>query len=190
MDEETDEALYGAWHGGDAEAGNRLARRYTRPLLRFFLNKVPDVAEDLMQRTFLDTVGSGPPPDELRSFRALLFGVARKQLFRYFEGRGELKGEDMMSRVSLADLATTPTQRIAREQDRDLIHRALATLPMDDQIAIELYYWQKLSVPEVANALSISAGGMRAKLHRARAKLREAYFELSDGASLDGFEDA
>ena len=186
----TDETLYAAWRAGDPDAGDALARRHCPAVLRFFASKVPDAAEDLMQKTFLATTSSGPAPEELRSFRALLFGVARKQLFRYFEGRGELKGEDMMSRVSLADLATTPTQRIAREQDRDLIHRALATLPMDDQIAIELYYWQKLSVPEVANALSISAGGMRAKLHRARAKLREAYFELSDGASLDGFEDA
>ena len=186
MDEETDEALYGAWHGGDAEAGNRLARRYTRPLLRFFLNKVPDVAEDLMQRTFLDTVGSGPPPDELRSFRALLFGVARKRLLRFFEGRGQLKGEDMMSRISLADLQTTPTQRIAREQSTDLLHQALRVLPVDDQITIELYYWQKLAVAEVAAAIGMSEGGVRAKLHRARARLRKEYERLT-GETLPGF---
>ena len=190
MDEASDEALYRAWRDDDRSAGDRLARRHCPAVLRFFANKVPEAAEDLMQKTFLATISDGPDPDALRSFRALLFGVARKQLLRFFEGRGQLKGEEMMSRISLADLGTTPTERIAREQSRQLIHRALATLAIDEQIAIELYYWQKLSVPEVADALGISAGGMRAKLHRARGRLREAYRELADGDSLDGFEDA
>ena len=51
--EATDEALYVAWRGGDADAGNELATRYGVHLARFFANKVPDHADDLCQRTFL-----------------------------------------------------------------------------------------------------------------------------------------
>jgi RNA polymerase sigma-70 factor (ECF subfamily) len=184
LKEASDEALYLAWRGGDASAGDVLAQRHCAAVLRFFSNKLPAVAEDLMQKTFLACIASTTPPTALRSFRGFLFGIARKQLLRHFEGRGQLGGEEMMSRVSLAALATTPTQRIAKEQDRELIHRALAKLPLDQQISIELYYWQKLSVAEVAVALGLSAGGTRAKLHRARQRLREEYDALSGGAAL------
>lgn len=185
----SDEALYARWRDGDAEAGDALAERHCPSLLRFFSSKVSDGAEDLVQKTFLACITNAPPPDELRSFRGLLFGVARKQLLRHYEGRGKLRGEEMMSRVSLADLGTTPTQRIAREQDESLIHRALATLTLDDQIAVELYYWQKLPIADVGESLGLSAGGTRAKLHRARQRLREAYTTLSNGGVLYGFDD-
>ena len=179
-----DESLYMAWRAGDAKAGDTLAQRHCVAVLRFFSNKVPELAEDLMQKTFLACVTSKVDPAGLRSFRAFLFGIARKQLLHHFEGRGQLRGEAMMSHVSVADLVTSPTQRIAAAQDNALLHQALAALPMDQQIALELYYWQKLSVPEVAAAVGISDGGMRAKLHRARQRLRTIYEELSNGQPL------
>lgn len=183
----SDETLYARWRDGDAEAGDALAERYCPALLRFFRNKVPEAAADLVQKTFLACMTNAPPSGDLRSFRAVVYAIARKQLLRHFEGRGQLRGVEMMSRVSLADLATTPTQRIAREEDEDIIHRALATLALDDQIAVELYYWQELSVKEVAESLGLTRGGTRAKLHRARLALRKAYEDMA-GRPLEGFE--
>lgn len=119
--------------------------------------------------------------DLRHSFRALLFGIARKQLLRHFEGRGALRGEDMMSRISIVDLQTTPTQRIAKEEEMDLLHRALATLPVDAQIALELRYWRKMPADEIAFVLGLSPAGARTRLHRARALLRERFESLSEG---------
>lgn len=183
-----DEALFVAWRGGDASAGDALAVRHSEAILRFFNNKVPEAAEDLLQKTFLACMATGTNAAEVRSFRAFLFGVARKQLLHYFEKRGELRGEEMMSRISLAELRTTPTQRIAAEQDKALLHAALAKMPLDQQILLELYYWQKLSVAEVAAALGGSEGGVRGKLHRARQRLRGEYDEVSRGKPLVGFD--
>jgi RNA polymerase sigma factor (sigma-70 family) len=185
--EPSDESLYVRRRGGDATAGDQLAQRHCSAVLRFFSSKVPDAAEDLMQKTFLSCMSSATDPTEIRSFRALLFGIARKQLLRHFEGRGQLEGEEMMPHVSLAALKTTPTQRIAAEQSRALVHQALSTLPLDQQIALELYCWQRLPVPDGAAALGLSDGGTRAKLHRARQKLRTEYERLSNGRPLDGF---
>jgi len=182
MLEASDEVLYTAWCQGDASAGNELATRYGGQLARFFGNKVPDVAEDLTQRTFLACMTA---PQELRhSFRALLFGIARKQLLRHFEGRGMLRGEEMMSEISIADLRTTPTQRIAQDEETDLLHRALAALPMDAQIALELRYWRKMSAEEIAEILGLSAAGARTRVHRARALLRERLEALGQGRPM------
>ncbi|MEZ4372915.1 MAG: sigma-70 family RNA polymerase sigma factor [Polyangiaceae bacterium] len=44
---------------------------------------------------------------------------------------------------------------------------ALQRLPLDLQMAIELYYWEELSVAELAEALEIPAGTVKSRLHRA-----------------------
>ncbi len=182
-----DELLFVQWRGGDAAAGDELAARHYAGLHRFFANKAPTFADDLVQATFLACMTVAIPSEPLRSFRGLLFAVARIRLLRHFQKRGQLRGEQMMSRVSLADLGTTPTQRIARDQSRALLQQALAILALDDQITVELYYWQKLSVGEIATTLGITPGGTRAKLHRARQRLRAEYERLSGGGRLEGF---
>lgn len=183
-----DELLFVQWRGGDTAAGDELAARHYAGLRRFFANKVPTFADDLVQATFLACMTVTLPQEPLRSFRGLLFAVARIRLLHHFQKRGQLRGEEMMSQVSLADIGTTPTQRIARDQSRALIQQALTILALDDQITIELYYWQKLSVSEIATTLGITPGGTRAKLHRARQRLRAEYERLSGGGRLPGFE--
>jgi len=182
MTDASDEALYAEWRGGNADAGNELATRYGAQLARFFANKVPDHADDLCQRTFLACMTAST--ELQRSFRALLFGIARKQLLRHFEGRGMLKGEEMMSRVSIVDLQTTPTQRIAKSEAQDLLHRALSALPVDSQIVLELRYWRKLSAAEIGEVLGLTAAGARTRVHRARSQLRETYEKMSEGKAM------
>lgn len=172
-----DEELYIRWRGGSVDAGNEIASKYCGAILAFFSSKTPEVAEDLMQKTFLACMSSTTDATDVRSFRGFLFGIARKTLLHHFEGRGKLRGEAEVSHFSLAELRTTPTQRIAKEQEREQIHDALAQLPLDQQIALELYYWQKLPVRDVATALELSEGGTRAKLHRARLRLKETLDE-------------
>ena len=184
MAERSDEARYVAWRAGDREAGDALIREHGPDVLRFLSNKVGPAAEDLLQETFMACMRAKTDPAQIRSFRALLFGVARKQILRHYEGRGQLKGEEMMSRVSLAELATTPTERIARAEERDLLQRAMATIPLDYQIALELRYWQRLSAVEVGEALGLTENGARTRFRRARDKLEQAYAALADGAEL------
>ena len=50
---------------------------------------------------------------------------------------------------------------------------ALNGLPLDLQIALELYYWEELSVVEVAAVLEVPEGTVKSRLHRARQLLRE-----------------
>ncbi|MBL4684182.1 MAG: sigma-70 family RNA polymerase sigma factor [Nannocystaceae bacterium] len=173
MDGDHSAELYRQWRDGDASAGDEIASLYCARVLSFFESKVPEAAEDLMQKTFLACLASTTDPASIRSFRGFLFGIARKMLLQHFDGRGKLKGEVPVSHLSLAALRTTPTQRIARDQQEARVHAALAELVLDQQIALELYYWHKMSVREIATALDLSEGGVRAKLHRARQQFKK-----------------
>lgn len=161
-----------AWRSGDAEAGNELGRRHFLGTLRFFAAKVPEVAEELVQRTFLACAEGKERIGTDAGFRAYLFGVARKQLLRHFEGRGELHGVDQLSQRSILDLRTSPSQVMAVEQDHALLVAAMQHLPIDFQIVLELFYWESLSLVEIAAALDIAVGTVKSRLWRAREMLR------------------
>ena len=53
MAESDDCVLLEAWRGGDRRRGEELFRRHGASVSRMFANKVPEVAEDLVQRTFI-----------------------------------------------------------------------------------------------------------------------------------------
>jgi RNA polymerase sigma-70 factor (ECF subfamily) len=54
---------------------------------------------------------------------------------------------------------------------------AVAALPPDQRLPVELFYLEELTVQEIADVLSIPLGTVKSRLFQARAVLRE---RLSD----------
>ncbi len=80
---------------------------------------------------------------------------------------------------SLADLGTGPATHAGRQQRREPLRDGLARIPLDDQIALELAYFEGLSTRELASVLAIPENTVRSRLSRARDKLRAAMTELA-----------
>ncbi|MBX7082961.1 MAG: sigma-70 family RNA polymerase sigma factor [Nannocystaceae bacterium] len=169
----TDEELLLAWRGGDNTAGDQLIARYFDPICRFFRSKLGDDVEDLIQRTFFDCLES-KQRIHAPSFRSWLFGVARHRLFDHLRRSLARGGDEDLGARSLTDLRTRPSERVARAQTREIVARAMQTLPLDFQIVLELAYWEDLDGPEIAAVLGIGANTVRSRLARGRAGLREA----------------
>ncbi|HWB73472.1 MAG TPA: sigma-70 family RNA polymerase sigma factor [Nannocystaceae bacterium] len=146
--------------------------RYFDPICRFFRSKLGDDIEDLIQRTFLDCLKSRDTIDA-PTFRSWLFSVARHRLFDHLR-RTLGRDDEALGSRSITDLRTRPSERVARAQTREIVARAMATLPLDFQIVLELAYWEDLDGPEIAAALGIPANTVRSRLARGRASLREA----------------
>ena len=177
MGEEGDLDLLARWREGDNEAGSALFAKYFRQIFGFFEGKVPDEAEDLTQRTFEACIESR---DRFRgdgSFRGYIFGIARFQLLRHLKRRGSRALVDADSQ-SLCDLGISPSRAFAHQQREDLLRQALANIPVDFQISIELFYWHDLTVPEIASALGVPDGTVKSRLNRARRDLRRALKRL------------
>jgi len=163
-----------AWQGGDNDAGDALVRAHFWGVYRFFRNKVDDAAEDLAQRTFLACVEARDRVRPELSFRAYLFGIARNQLMLYFRRHHRSAKLFQPAETSVADLqGGLPDGRLLEHQEQRALLSALRQLPLDFQIAVELYYWEGLSVAEVAAVLGVAPGTVKSRLARARGKLRE-----------------
>ena len=53
-----------------------------------------------------------------------------------------------------------------------LLLEALRRIPLDQQVVLELSFWEDLSGPEIAQILAIPEATVRTRLYRATARLR------------------
>lgn len=186
--------LLDRWRGGDRQAGDALFGLHFAALFRFFRAKLEDpIAEDLTQATFLACVKGRDDFRGEASFRTYLFAVARKQLLMHFRGRARADKLIELDSVSVADLAASPSTAVRIGDEQRLVREVLRRIPVDFQIAVELYYWEGMSTPEIARVLEIAEGTVRSRLTRARAQLAEMIREHAESDELasrtnDGFE--
>ncbi len=174
---DTDHELLAGWRSGDAKAGEALVTRHWESIARFFRTKIGDDGADLISQTFLACVES---KDRIEgdNIKAYLFGVARRRLADHFRKRA--RGPEIdFALSSLADLGTGPATALDRQHRHEMLREGLARIPLDDQIALELAYFESLSTRELAGVLEIPENTVRSRLSRARAKLREVLSEIA-----------
>jgi RNA polymerase sigma factor (sigma-70 family) len=166
-----DLALLERWRGGERQAGEDLFERHFPELCRFFEHKVGDDGDDLVQRTFLACVKAR---DEFRSessFRTYLFTIARHELYAHYRRHTGNAAIDFEI-TSLARLSTTLGSRMVRAEEAQRLRGALAELPAEQQLILELHYWHDLDAAALASVLEVPAGTIRVRLFRARAALK------------------
>lgn len=162
-----------AWRAGDRDAGSRLFERHFELVCNFFRGKLADGVEDLIQRTFVELIES---VDRFRgdaSFRSYLLGIARHILFRHYreQAQGGRTFEPLVT--SVCELMPSASSVIAQHDEHAALVAAMRALPVDLQIALELYFWEDLTMREIAGVLDVPQGTAASRLRRAKEGLRE-----------------
>ncbi|MEM7156074.1 MAG: sigma-70 family RNA polymerase sigma factor [Myxococcota bacterium] len=189
----TDAELLAAWRHGDRAAGNLLVERYFVSVYRFFRNKVDGELDDLVQATFLRCSQAKEAIVERGNFRAYLFAVARNVLTDHYRSRHRGHEALDLSRQSVAELGATPTAVLAQRQEQRLLLEALRSIPLDEQVLLELFYWERMRGRELGAVLGVPEGTVRTRLRSARQSLEAALHRLARSpaqlqSTLDGLE--
>lgn len=186
-EETSDLELLRRWQAGDGIAGNRLCRRYTDKLHRFFATKVPPrEIPDLTQQTWLAMAQANRRGTQgevtVRCFRAYLFGIARRMVLGHYAGRGHAKGIEFDPEIqSLMSLEPSISRQLSLQRQVQRIELALQSLPVELQLLFEGHYVEQLAGPELAEIFGIPEGTVRSRLMRARRLLNEALDRLKAG---------
>lgn len=177
---ETDTELLAAWRAGDDASGNRLVKRHFTAVYRFFRNKVDGDLDELVQATFT-RMTSGADRIEPGAFRGFLFGIAHNVLKENYRARARAKqrGAVDFEVRSAVDLGTSPTGALARKQSHRLLLAGLRSIPLQEQIALELVYWEGMTGKEVGQVLGVPEGTARTRLRSARLSLEAALARLA-----------
>jgi RNA polymerase sigma factor (sigma-70 family) len=174
-------ALLYAWRDGDRRAGDELLRIYYRQVLGFFRLRMPDVADDLTQRTFLACMEGRSRVDS--TFRGYLFGAARNVLYKHLRAAGRRAKRDAIV-VPQAQSTLTPSTLVAMRQEHWLLLRALQQLNRTQQEMVALHYVQCLRAREIAEAMDLPVSTVTTRLARARDALRQQVESLPAPAKV------
>ncbi len=176
-----DYALLDAWRAGDQKAGANLFDRHFRALYRFFRNKGVDAVDDLVQQTFLGCVAGR---DRIASFRTYMFAVARNQLYRYWQKHGGVADASEFESKSLYEIAPSASTLMAKRAEHKLLLEGLRRIPLNFQVALELYYFEGMRGPEIAAVLDVPEATVRSRIRRGIEHLRRQIEAVSTSPSL------
>ncbi|MCH9682059.1 MAG: RNA polymerase sigma factor [Deltaproteobacteria bacterium] len=171
----TDGALLAAWRQGDRSAADCLIRRYGPRVYSFFASKVSHGADELCQQTFSECAIAHERIEEdggRYSFRGFLFTIARRKLLNHYRTSQRRGRRFSPLEVSVADLDCRVSEIVANRQEHRRLQLALRQLPVDAQIAVELHYWEGLTIAEISRVVQAPQGTIKARLVRARQRLK------------------
>lgn len=168
---------------GDERAYRDLVERFERPVFSLALRMVRRVedAEDLTQETFVRMFRALDRYDPTRPFPAWLFTIATRLCIDHLRRKrlapisltqvGPEDDEEYTIEVADPGLGPELTTSHAEEErrTRDLID----SLPPHYRIVVLLRHQQDLSYDEIAEALHLPLGTVKARIHRAREILKQ-----------------
>lgn len=164
-------------HGAAAEFAD-LYRAHVAAVTAFFARRTtePQVVADLTSDTFVQVISSFDTFDPARgAARPWVFGIARRVYARhcdaYRQDREKVRRLASHRALDSGELAELVDRIDAERAGRELIAE-LATLSALDREAVELVDMAGLRPAEAARVLGVSAGSIRMRLMRARARLR------------------
>jgi len=161
-----------AWADGDPGAGQQLYAAYGERVARFFARHLPPHdASDLVQQTFLRALDAARRGHRVERVAGWLFGIARNVLYDALRAKARDRTFEP-ARTSLAEIRTGPVTALTRHHDQQRVLLALQQLPADDRLALELFYWQDLSMADVGLAMGITRSAAINRVYRARRTLR------------------
>ncbi len=185
-------ALVDAARGGDADAVEALVRRYQTRIFNFAraLTANDADAEDLAQETFIRAFRAIGRFRGDSSFKNWLYQIATN-VARTHLGKQARQAAVWDRRVEADDVAdrhlASPSGSVEDAvMRRDLLDRALSTLPESFRVPLVLHDVEGLGYREIAEILDVPIGTVMSRLFRARQRLRPMLSDLlGRGAASD-----
>ena len=177
-------SLVHAAKDGDLSAFEELVRRYDRKVIRiaFHITHNQEDAEDAAQDAFLKAFRGLAHFEEKSRFSTWLFRIAMNEsLMKVRQRRGfqvvsieQDNNEDPDALpLEIVDWSPNPEQLYSQSELREILAKALRGLSSNYRTVFLLRDVEGLSIEETAEVLNLSISAVKARLMRARLRLRE-----------------
>ena len=175
MDREAELALVARLKGADPAAFDEVHAAFNTRLFTFLarLSRRRDVAEDLLEETWLRFVDALPRLHDDTRLAPLLFRIARNLYVSYCRSRAieDQHAPGMMGLWPSGSAPPSPLDATVARETGERLDRALAALPAIYREALLLIATEEMKPAEAAAIAGITGDAMRQRLSRARAML-------------------
>ena len=154
----------------DTEAFSVVMQRYSGLVFStaIAITKDYNLAQEVMQLALIKAYQNLHHWRSGTSLAPYLQMITHNQALDTLKNRQKERHSDI-NNVTVADEDTT----IEHHRLLDKMDNAIAKLPDDERMIIEMHYYQKLKTKEIASITHISETNVLVKLHRIRAKLKK-----------------
>lgn len=186
MQDETDAALVWRARGGDKRAFGELIARHQKMTQRVAYRMVRDeeLARDLAQETILAAYLALEHLRDAERFASWLYGITLNVCRSHLRERNaptlsfdQIAGGVVFEAIPFSGEPDPHTLAEARELHERVLDAVNALSP-ENRAATLMFYYDGLTLDEIATLLDISVGAVKGRLHKARARLRRELFAV------------
>ncbi|HEX8495503.1 MAG TPA: RNA polymerase sigma factor [Pyrinomonadaceae bacterium] len=171
----TDERLLNRASRGDEAAFLHLYERHRDAVFRFAYRLLgsASLAEDVTHDCFLSLLRQPTKFDSSRAaLRTYLLAAARNLSSKHFRHTGNEVTIEELTEEPHRPEGEGPLRQLLDEELSGEVQRAVASLPPLQREALILFEYEELSLAQVALIVGADVGTVKARLHRARQRLK------------------
>lgn len=179
MFERSDETLVKQALNGKKSAWITLVKRYEKNLFNYALRMVNnrEDALDLMQDVFIAVFRNLSSFRGDSPFKGWMFKIAHYRCMEFYRRKKPTQSLDETPEQEDIDEQTCPEKQMTLNQRQLDIQQALAKLPVNQKIVVELKFFQHATFEDIAYQLGISINTAKSRLYSGLDKLKD-YVEL------------
>lgn len=162
-----DEILVMDCQSGRIKAMEILVSRWQKRLWRYAFNLTgdTDAAWDITQESWLGIIKGLRKLNDAANFRAWAYRITTNKSIDW------IRNNKAVQQINLDEIQD---RRYAAKKDIG-VKELLEKMNMKNKTVLTLYYFEKLSVPEIGAALKIPKGTVKSRLYSARKELKELW---------------
>lgn len=178
---------------GDEAAFAAITEQYGALLLRtaYFLVKDEEAAKDIVQESLLLAWRNLDKLREPTYLRAWLLKIVVNQamsLKRQLARKAALLRMQLLQQEVDTTIQSAEFQR-GRVEDTLDVMQAIGQLPMNQRVVLILFYYHRMTMPEIATMLSVNENTLRKRLQAALQKVRRVLqIEEQEGSVQNGLD--
>lgn len=186
-----------AAQNGDSEALNTLFNAFYNDVYYFALKTVKDddLACDITQETFVEIINTLGDLQEPAAFVTWMKKITYHQCTRYFKKKKDVLVDEDEDGNTIFDTLTEeraefiPDEALDQEDFRKTIMGMIDELSDEQRTAVMMFYFDELSVKQIAEMQGVSEGTVKSRLNYARKAIKGSVeeYEKKNNIKLHSF---
>ena len=139
-----------------------------------------EVAEDIVQDSFVYMLINKVDYDFKYSFRTYIYTIAKSRTLNYLKNKSKVVSMEDVLTEKYYDEEINIEEIYIKKEEREKIQKAIKKLKKDYQIVIYLYDFQGFKYREISEILNQSISKTKMMIHRAKKQLKNILKEENE----------
>lgn len=164
---------------GDLDAFNILFKEYSVKAMRtvYLITGRKDISEDIVQEAFIKCFSEIKKLKKIEAFESWFYRLLTRTCWRYCSKQKNNLCIDDVNDKNIISSNCTLSDITEKNEMKQLIDKALDKLSIPLKTTIVLYYYNELSIKEIAKVLGCFEGTVKSRLHNARKLLKKEFLK-------------